>query len=301
MNKNKALLILNESQAQGAGEEIDLKLVSNASLENAKRANLEWDYKSAANLYYTIFTKEKNSFAKAKYAISLSQELINASSIKRAKEILGKVKNLCTKLQGDDKKEILAAYHEKMGWVYDLEEKPLKEKLSLEKAKEILGTINTRRKKEIARGLTIDHFIGRAIYKNLKAGNSKNNTSDLNVAEEIFTKNMAEYEKRKEWASVAFNFAWLARVEIERNNLSKASRLVAKAKTYFKKSMSEEKSSSKITSHYHRVAGLLEIAKGDSEEAFRHAVEAFRLTLPPGIYYNGTMEAVKIMVESSFV
>src|SRR5260221_1809599 len=216
---------------------------------------------------------------KKKQNISLNQELINASNLDKAEEILNE-------LEKKADKKMMGAIWEKRGWVADYRQNYDDEIKFFKKAGEIYKTvpgatdIEGHKKDRI---LTVEHFIARALY-------FRGRKSDLKECEKLLKKNLLGYKKLKSEDAIAFNYSWLARTYIAMKDLKKAEKCTKKAEEFFDENMK---------AYTYRLKGELANAKGESEEAIRNAVESLRYTLPAGTYYNGVIEAMKVIIKAS--
>ncbi|GEM_PF-7109018 len=287
MDKRKILEILNRAQAKGAVVEIKLTVISKANLKEAEKANILADYTKSAILYYSLYKKEKSVSKKMMYGIRLVQELINASNLDKAEEILSEME----KVSGD--KKYMGAIWEKRGWIADCRDKWSEEIECFRKAKEIYESIpeslgTEGRKKD--RLSTVEHFMARALY-------FRGKKEDLMECEKLFSKNLSEYKKLKSDDGIAYNYSWLARAYIAMNNLKEAEKMALFSKKYFRKAAKVQ--GEFLNGYAYRVMSQLKLAKGNKEEAVDDAIESLRYMLPQGTYYNGVIEAVKCIVEAS--
>src|SRR5258708_30230894 len=147
---------------------------------------------------------------RTKYNISLVQELINASNLDKAGEILDE-------LEKNAEEKMMGAIWEKRGWIADARDKWDDEIKYFKKAKEIYTSVPGAEDFEghsKDRILTVDHFTGRALY-------FRGKKSDLKECEQLFENNLIGYQKLKSDDAIAFNYSWLARVYIAMKDLKK--------------------------------------------------------------------------------
>lgn len=286
MKVEKVLKILDDAQARGARVAIELKEIDKPDFIEAEKLNEEGDFAKAACIYYSLYKKEETLDYRMKYGVALTQALINASNLDRAESILDELE----KSSGDER--FKGAIFEKRGWIADCRNDYDNEISYFSKAKDIYERLPES--KEIEghkddRLLTVDHFIGRALY-------FRGRKSDLPECVNIFTKNLEGYRKLKKDSVVAFNYAWLARTYIAMADLEKAQECVDKAGEHFR--LASTFFGERIIAHAYRVEAELAVAMGDDEQALRSSLEALRLTLPEGAYYGGVVEAIKSIVNT---
>ena len=190
------------------------------------------------------------------------------------------------------KEVFMGAIWEKRGWIadsrgnMDAEIKYFKKAASIynknPKALEIEGHKNDRL-------LTVEHFVGKALY-------FRGKKSDLKESIKLFTNSLEGYKKLKSNDAIAFNYSWLARALISDGKLKEAKLAAKKSVEYFNRAA--KKQGDQLKTYAFRIKAELASAEGKEEEAIRNSLEALRYTLPSGAYYNGVLEAIKPIVKS---
>ena len=137
------------------------------------------------------------------------------------------------------------------------------------------------------RKLTIDHFTGRALYF----------LGKFEKAEEIFEKNLKDYDDRGNVHATAYNNAWLARVNISLKNKVKAKRFKEAAVKFFEKESKKRKSQHVLEAAYIIEAEYNNFV-ADYEKAIKNSISALAVNLPPGSYKDGVWEAVAELVKA---
>jgi len=302
---------LDKAQADGTKTEIGPQILSEVDIADAekwllkaKTLDSQARWLESANIYNSLYQKESDRGKRVRYGASLAQMFINASNLDKAGLLLEELEKTATGLEEESvsRKRALSAVFEKRAWVADCREQPDEEIRLLKQAGELIESITAEKriKEDGDRLLTVQHFTGRALYKIAKEGKGTGKArKDLEAARDLFQQNLEGYRKLGDRPdAVAFNEAWLARVAMAQGKKEKAKRLVENARKHFEEA-AETFDSQTILGHYHRVAGQLANYLGNSDEALEHGIEALRLTLPNSAYYNGVLEATKIIVEAA--
>lgn len=254
-------------------------------ISHANKLNNKNSWQDAANIFYSLYKKIDDPILHIKAGINLAQVYINVSSLDKAEMLLDNLRKSTEKLSDRTERfRLLAALSEKQGWISDCREVPNSEIRFMKKSLKLLENIDKKNQEDKDRILTIEHFLGRAYYKKyIKSGNPQY----LNAAEKQFQKNLVNYNKAGNSQAVAFNQAWLARVEIQKGNIVAADKLVKSSKARFNNK-----------GHYFRIAAEIELAKQNKDKASEYAILSLKYTLPPNTYHNGTWEAVRLVVRS---
>ena len=303
--------LIDKAQEAGAIKRIRLEVLpeiklrdKNSWLSKAQQINSFGDYSQSAIIYFSLYSLEKKEpERKVFYGISLAQELINASNLGEAEDVLKQIEKLSQKTKGILRLRVLSAVFEKKGWIADCRGLPHDEIRYLEKSRRSIAKIPLiqRDKEDQERLLTIEHFIGRAFYKrNRKNFRTDRAIGDLMEARRLFLANLKAYSKIGREDAVAFNNAWLTRVAMAMSDTKEAKKRVALAKKHFER-VSEETSSNHILGHYYRIASEFAIFEKKKKEAVEQAIKALGFTIPSGTYFNGTMEAVRLLLKASAI
>src|SRR5260221_451981 len=162
MDSKKVLEILEKAQAKGAAITIQFTTLVNSTPKKASDLNITGDYENSAKMFYTLFVKENNLDKKIHYGVSLVQVLINASNLDKAEEILDDLEKKCKRQE-----KFMGAIYEKRGWLAECRTKWDDEIKYFKKAGQIYKknpqSLDIEGHKD-DRFLTIEHFIGRALY-----------------------------------------------------------------------------------------------------------------------------------------
>lgn len=312
MSRNTDLTdLIDKAQEAGAIKKIRLEILPGIKLRDkdswllkAQRISSFGDYSESALIYFSLYSLEKKEpERKVFYGISLAQELINASNLDDAEDILSQIEKLSQKIKGILYLRVLSAVFEKKGWLADCKRLSHDEIKYFEKSRRFIEKIPLakRDKEDQERLLTIEHFTGRALYiRNKDNFGSNQAVKDLKEARKLFAANLESYGKAGREDAVAFNNAWLARVAMALSDIKEAKRRVALAKKHFER-VSDKTSSNHILGHYHRIAAELAIFEKEKKKAVDHALMALEFTIPSGTYFNGTMEAVRLLVKASAI
>jgi len=302
----KILKELSRLGAKGAITTIKLKKSSkvktgdkNSWIKKAESLNKKANYAAAANIYYNLFTKETKIQEKTFQGINLVQTLINASNLDVAEQVLENLEDIAGKIKDESQKNLLlSSIYEKLGWIADLREKPKKQIQYFKKSLQLIQKVSPSKykKEDIHRIPTINHFLGRALYKEYK--NKKTKKINLKNALNYFQESLKEFDSQKNTLASAFNHAWIARIYMAQENTKKAEDEIKKAHNIFLKE-SKGDYNNVLFSHFHRLEAELAILKNQPKKAVENSSTALRMSLPEGAYYEGIIESLKLLIKST--